>query len=280
MQTISTLIGIHAACASANARPVAVWKDILLTRTISTLINIHTTCASTNARPVAVWKNISPTDVIWKNTYILISSVSMINVECMLRWFEYNHEQTPTLRTRRRFLDTFHVCRTVDDQLDHSFLHAKPQAHAHTHTHTQTHTYTTTHKHNTHTHIKKTTRCNTSTSCDTSTQTKQRDAAHNVHATCASTKAKIVTFCKHADSNFNMTKPLLLKTSSTFVSAIFVCCKQWWQLWTKKCKKITSYMLFNIIRSRNVFGIAYIYNTVVYVTALQRSTTFKNSLQR
>ena len=96
----------------------------------------------------------------------------------------------------------------------------------HTHTHTQTHTYTTTHKHNTHTHIKKTTRCNTSTSCDTSTQTKQRDAAHNVHATCASTKANIVTFCKHADSNFNMTKPLLLKTSSTFVSAIFVCCKQ------------------------------------------------------
>ena len=91
--------------------------------------------------------------VIWKNTYILISSVSMINVECMLRWFEYNHEQTPTLRTRRRFLDTFHVCRTVDDQLDHSFLHAKPQhTHTNTHTHTQTHTYTTTHKHNTHTH--------------------------------------------------------------------------------------------------------------------------------
>ena len=98
--------------------------------------------------------------------------------------------------------------------------------HTHRHTHTDTHTHNNTQTQHTNTHIKKTTRCSTSTSCDTSTQTKQRDAAHNVHATCASTKAKIGTFCKHADSNFNMTKPLLLKTSSTFVSAIFVCCKQ------------------------------------------------------
>ena len=100
------------------------------------------------------------------------------------------------------------------------------QSRKHTHTHTHRHTHTQQHTNTTHTHIKKTTRCSTSTSCDTSTQTKQRDATHNVLTTCASTKANIVTFCKHADSDFNMTKPLLLKTSSTFVSAIFVCCKQ------------------------------------------------------